>query len=256
MTCRRIVLLAGEGATTPIAYNFLKTHFGLVKTVIEGSGSRREFLKRRTKRLGVFTVAGQILFQLLVASILCKTSRKRVAEIIKGYNLSERPIPGEERYSVSSVNSDECLRLLQQLKPDVVVVFGTRILSKKILQGINAPFINIHAGITPRYRGCHGAYWALVNGDGEHCGVTVHMVDAGIDTGSILAQETVPVTAKDNFATYPYLQIAIGLNLLRNAIQGIERGEGPVIENGLNSALWFHPTLWGYLWNRVCAGVK
>ena len=41
----------------------------------------------------------------------------------------------------------------------------------------------MHAGITPQYRGVHGGYWAVVNNDPEHCGVTIHFVDKGIDTG-------------------------------------------------------------------------
>jgi methionyl-tRNA formyltransferase len=46
----------------------------------------------------------------------------------------------------------------------------------------------VHAGITPRYRGTHGGYWVLLNNDPGHCGVTIHLVDPGIDTGSIVAR--------------------------------------------------------------------
>lgn len=227
MPFERIVLLAGKKDTTPIVYNFLKRHFSVVKVVIEEPGSRRVFLKRRIKRLGLFTVAGQILFRLLIVNALCRTSKKRVAEIVRRYDLSDTPIPSQEVCFVPSVNSDECFKLLQGLNPDIVVVCGTGIISKKILPGIGAPLINIHAGITPRYRGCHGAYWALVNRDVEHCGVTVHLVDAGIDTGAVLAQEKISVTRKDNFPTYPYLQLAVGLDLLKEVIQGIARGKRP-----------------------------
>jgi methionyl-tRNA formyltransferase len=40
---------------------------------------------------------------------------------------------------------------------------------------INSKFVNIHVGITPKYRGVHGTYWALVNNDVENSGVTVHL---------------------------------------------------------------------------------
>jgi methionyl-tRNA formyltransferase len=136
------------------------------------------------------------------------------------------------------------------------VVHGTRIISKKVLQSVNVPFINIHAGITPRYRGSHGAYWALANNDKENCGVTVHLVDAGIDTGNILFQENIPITAKDNFATYGYLQLAVGLKLLQKALNELFEGKMEVKKNDLDSALWHHPTLWGYLCKRISKAVK
>ncbi len=75
-------------------------------------------------------------------------------------------------------------------------------------------------------------------------------------TGNILAQATIPYTAKDNFITYPYLQLAEGLQLLKTVIEEMKKGERPAVKNDLNSALWHHPTLWGYLWKRISRGVK
>jgi folate-dependent phosphoribosylglycinamide formyltransferase PurN len=96
----------------------------------------------------------------------------------------------------------------------------------------------------------------LYNNDAAHCGVTVHLVDAGIDTGNVLAQAQIPFTRKDNFSTYPYLQLAEGLVLLKEVILRMEKGERPVVHNQLDSALWHHPTLWGYVWKRLTKGVR
>ena len=256
MPFERIVLLAGKWDTTPIVYHFLEEHMGVHGFIMEESVSKKEFLKKRIKKLGWLSVGGQLLFQLLVAKPLRRLSQKRIEEIKKEYGLKDAALETGKAQAVSSVNSEDCLRLLQELQPDLVIVHGTRIISKKILQGINAPFINIHAGITPRYRGSHGAYWALANGDPAHCGVTVHFVDAGIDTGNILAQKKIPVSRKDNFVTYPYIQLAEGLNLLQKVVGELERGERPVVSNQLNSALWHHPTIWGYWYKRITKGVK
>ncbi|RZK35168.1 MAG: formyl transferase, partial [Hymenobacter sp.] len=149
--------------------------------------------------------------------------------------------------AVPSVNSPECIALLQELQPDVVVVNGTRIIGKKVLASVPCPFLNTHAGITPLYRGVHGGYWALANNDPSHCGVSVHLVDTGIDTGGILYQALIAPTAEDNFTTYPLLQLAAGLPLLargvRDALAGtLRRRPAPVGE----SRLWSHPTLSEY----------
>lgn len=256
MQFERIVLLAGKWDTTPIVYHFLQKHFHVDKLIIEEGVPRKEFLKKRVKKLGLANVAGQVLFQLIVAKPLSKISKKRIGAIKKEYNLDGSPIPKHQVIEVSSVNAQECLEQLKAVQPDLVIVHGTRIISKKILLEVNATFINIHAGITPRYRGSHGAYWALANNDKENCGVTVHLVDAGIDTGNVLAQGAIPYTKQDNFVTYPYLQLAEGLKLLKEVIEKLERDEKPVVKNVLDSALWHHPTLWSYLWKRITKGVK
>lgn len=256
MPFEQIVLLAGEWDTTPVVYHFLQKYFHVDKVIIEEGMPRKEFLKKRVKKLGMVNVAGQILFQLLIAKPLSKLSKKRIDTIKKEYGLNSSAIPQQEVVEVISVNAPECLDQLKALHPDLVIVHGTRIISKKLLQNFNATFINIHAGITPRYRGSHGAYWALANNDKDNCGVTVHLVDAGIDTGNVLAQTIIPHTKEDNFVTYPYLQLAEGLKLLKDVIEKLERNEKPVVKNDLDSALWHHPTLWGYLWKRITKGVK
>ncbi len=70
----------------------------------------------------------------------------------------------------------------------MVLVVGTRIISRKVLVAVAAPFINYHDGITPKYRGIHGGYWASAQSDLANFGVTVHLVDPGIDTGEVLYQ--------------------------------------------------------------------
>lgn len=256
MPFNRIVLLAGEWDTTPIVYNFLQESLPVQKVIIEQPVPRIKFLKNRIRKLGWIEVAGQVLFQLLISKPLARASKKRITEILQAYRLSTKPIPSNTIVCVSSVNDNESLLQLQQLKPDLVIVHGTRIISNKILQAVDAPFINIHAGITPRYRGSHGAYWALANNDAQHCGVTVHLVDPGIDTGNILAQTLIPYTKKDNFITYPYLQLAEGLLSSIKVIHELSNERLPRLMSKLDSKLWYHPTLWSYLYTFLIKGIK
>lgn len=257
MQNKRLVLLAGQWDTTPIVYNFLQKHFDVAHVVMEQPVSKKIFLKNRAKRLGFMIVIGQILFSALVAKPMRRLSNKRVREILTQYSLNKTIIPAEKTTNVVSVNSQESMNKLKSLQPDLIVVHGTRIISKKVLTSLTGTsFLNIHAGITPRYRGSHGAYWALLNNDKENCGVTVHLVDAGIDTGNILQQKEILPTTKDNFTTYPYLQLAEGLLLLKQVIPEVLHCTIRPQKNTLDSRLWHHPTLWGYLYNRLRRGVK
>ena len=117
----------------------------------------------------------------------------------------------------------------------------------------------MHAGITPRYRGVHGGYWALAEHHPEWVGTTVHLVDPGIDTGGILAQTTFEVSGEDTIATYPDLHLVHGLPLLGAQTDKLLSGTElepvpPHIATG--SRLYYHPTLWGYMWRRWRDGVR
>lgn len=253
----RVALLAGAGESTNIIYHGLLRSFDLAGVVIEAPVPRGEFLKKRIKRLGISKVAGQILFRGLVVPSLRWSSRRRIRQILEDAGLDRRAIPEAQVTRVASVNSRQAIEALRRLQPDVVVVNGTRIISADVLNAVPAKFINTHAGITPLYRGVHGAYWALVENDRPRCGVTVHLVDTGIDTGKILGQAVITPTADDNFVTYAYLQLAEGVSLLRRAVGDALAGNlafQPPPEG--KSRLWSHPTIFEYLAHRKKAGVK
>lgn len=253
-----VVLLAGQHDTTWFVYNALKDHFSIDKVILEsGGGSRKKFLQRRIKRLGYWVVAGQVLFVLLCSKWLRKEASKRIEDIKQKMDLDDREDKSSRVVPVTSVNSEICREELQKASPKVVIVNGTGIIGKKTLQCTDAIFINTHVGITPEYRGVHGGYWALACNDREHCGVTVHLVDTGIDTGNVLYQATVDPEPADNFMSYPYLQYGAAIPILKKAVQDALSGSlSPIKREGVSSKLWYHPTLWFYLHKRWFKGVR
>jgi len=254
---KKIIILGGDGYSTKVFYNYLKNDFNIDLVVIEGREDSKKFIKRRIQRLGFFTVFGQLLFSLLISLPLGISSKKRIEEILRNNNLSLDPIPENKIKRVSSVNAKSCIHILKEREPDLILLSGTRIVSKKVLESVDCGFINVHAGITPKYRGVHGSYWAKVNKDEENNGVTIHFVDKGIDTGGIIKQSKINPGSKDNFQTYPYLQLAEGMKGLKNeVINDYFTGNAIVKTNNLESKLWYHPTIWKYLYHRIVNGVK
>ena len=251
---KRIVILAGDRDTTPVVYHALAREYEVVRVVIEDGVGVHKLLKWRLKRSGFWSVFGQGLFIVFVMPFLRREAKSRIQEIMSEYGFSAEPIPHEKVAPVSSVNTDEARHIIMAANPDVVVVHGTRIIGKKTLQEVGVPFINIHAGITPRYRGGHGGYWALVESDPARCGVTVHMIDEGIDTGRILAQAPIMPGPDDNFCTYPWLQLGAGLQLLMHSLE--EQPATMIPHKGDESLTWEHPTIWGYMRARYKYGVK
>lgn len=253
-----LVLLAVDGESTRIIFNALKrSGFNIARVIIEDKISTPQFLRRRIQTLGLIIVIGQILFRACVVTFLNLTSRHRLAEIKKEFDLDATPIPETCISTVSSVNSEATIELLQSLNPSAILINGTRIISSKVLNSLPSKFLNMHAGITPLYRGVHGAYWALVEGQPQRCGVTVHLVDSGIDTGGILGQEVIVPIARDNFVTYPLLQLAAGLPILKESLQAVLEQRIFIKPAPLGrSKLWSHPTLWEYIGHYLRRGIK
>ncbi|WP_299523354.1 formyl transferase [Winogradskyella sp.] len=254
---KKIIMLTGGGPSTTFMYNGIKDSFDISTVILEEGSSIKKFIKRRIKRLGYIKVFGQLLFQTTIPKILHRISQKRIKEIMSEYNLEDNKIPDSVILNVTSVNSSDCIEFLKKEKPDLIIVNGTRIISKKVLNCTDAIFINTHAGITPKYRGVHGGYWALANNDRDNCGVSVHLVDSGIDTGGVLFQENISPIKKDNFSTYPYLQIGEGILLMKKAITKFMSDELKEVSPRVSeSTLWYHPTIWYYLSKRIFKGVR
>ena len=256
MEKHKIVLIGGKGKSTNAVFHYLDSNFGLYKTIIEKNENRIIFLRRRVKKLGIKAVIGQLLFQSLVTPILIISSRQRRQKIIDSYNLRFDKIPENKFLNVKSINSISTIAMLKELKPDLIIVNGTRIISNKVINSVDCRLINIHAGITPKYRGVHGAYWAMVNKDYNNIGVTVHYIDTGIDTGQIICQAKIQPKINDNFCTYPLLQLSEGLIILKIAI--VNYFNNNIITQPLftESFIWSHPTIWEYLYNRLINHVK
>lgn len=248
----RVVLLGGDGESTRIVFHALARRFPGLTVVLEPPVPRRQLLARRVRKLGPATVAGQLLFMAAVLPRLRRAGQARVDEICRAHGLDRAPFPEDRVVRVPSVNTDAAREALRRLDPAVVVVNGTRIIGRQTLGAVPAPFINLHAGITPLYRGVHGGWWALAEGRPELAGSTVHLVDEGVDTGTVLAQATFVPHPADSFATYPYLHLAVGIPPLADAVAAALRGElDPRPHPALPSRLRTHPTLWQYARTRL-----
>ena len=255
----RILLLASrDDPAKDMVYNAINPLHEISLVILEKPVSKTNMIKRRVKKLGFIKVLGQLAFQTLVVKGLTALSKKRRNELLKTLQLDTTKIPAEKVKHADTVNDDVCIEYIRTFQPDLILVKGTRIISKKILECTNAPFINMHVGITPRYRGVHGAYWALANNDRQNAGTTIHYVDAGIDTGNVIAQQRIEISAKDNFVTYPLIQIAAGIELLKEVIPQVISGNKKTlaVTEKSGSRLWYHPTIWYYLRRRIFNGVK
>ena len=90
---------------------------------------------------------------------------------------------------------------LRTATPDILLSAAHRHLIRESELGI-ARFgtVGLHPALLPRYRGSHPLWWALHNGESE-AGLTLYVLDTGIDTGPILGQVCVPIEPGDTFGS-------------------------------------------------------
>ncbi len=250
-TSKKIILLGTDNPTTWIVYNHLISQFGLFPAFIEKPASRFKLLKNRIQKLGLLAVFDQLMFILALRPFINRRSNQRIKQICHTLGLEVTMPLTPSIQPIESVNSESFRKLLVELNPDIVIINGTRIIGQKTLGATAAKIINTHHGITPAYRGAHGAYWALYHNDQENCGVTVHLVDAGIDTGNIIGTAKIEPANEDSFATYPYLQTAVALPILSKTIGDIANRNLKDKPVSGTSAVWYHPGFSQYIRGRL-----
>jgi phosphoribosylglycinamide formyltransferase-1 len=109
--------------------------------------------------------------------------------------------PGKFRTKLDEEAERFYVHRLQGAQVDLVVLAGfMRILKGEFLRAFPQRVINIHPSLLPAFPGLESWKQALDYGV-KVTGVTVHFIDAGMDTGPIIAQEAVPVLPGDTSAT-------------------------------------------------------
>ncbi|KQM59727.1 MULTISPECIES: phosphoribosylglycinamide formyltransferase [unclassified Agreia] len=92
---------------------------------------------------------------------------------------------------------DELLEQIRVWNPDLVVCAGfMRILPPRVVSALSPFLINTHPALLPAFPGAHAVRDALAAGAAQ-TGVTVHIVDEGVDTGPVIVQEVVAIEADD-----------------------------------------------------------
>jgi phosphoribosylglycinamide formyltransferase-1 len=105
--------------------------------------------------------------------------------------------PGKFRTKLEPEIEQEIVRSLQEVGVELVVLAGfMRVIKQVLLSAFAGNIINIHPSLLPKFPGLE-AWTQALNAHEQVTGCTVHYVDAGVDTGQILAQQTVPILAND-----------------------------------------------------------
>ena len=124
-----------------------------------------------------------------------------------------------------SIRTDDFLRELRELGPDIIIVaaYG-KILPKSVLDLPELGCINVHASLLPKYRGAAPVNWAIARGE-KVTGVTIMRMDEGMDTGDMLLAREVPIGDDDTGETLSVKLSAAGAELLVQSLDCLREGD-------------------------------
>ncbi|WP_446008354.1 formyltransferase family protein [Candidatus Electrothrix sp.] len=86
----------------------------------------------------------------------------------------------------NTLNDPVVVEMLKKSKPDIVVFTGGGLIRSDVLENSGAGVLNCHMGVLPQYRGMDVVEWPLLEDNFDEIGMTVHLMDKGVDTGDIL----------------------------------------------------------------------
>lgn len=135
-----------------------------------------------------------------------------------------------------SLRSEEVQREFAALGVDaaIVVAYGL-ILPHQILDAPRLGCLNIHASLLPRWRGAAPIHRAIMAGDSE-TGVCIMQMEAGLDTGPVLAREAVKITPEDTTATLHDRLSTMGARLIVEALDRLPLPAIPQSTDGVTYA--------------------
>lgn len=125
-------------------------------------------------------------------------------------------------YQPRRIREPEAVEKMRALSPEVIVVvaFG-QIIPQEILDMPKYGCINVHASLLPKYRGAAPIQWAVLNGE-EKSGVTIMRMDAGLDTGDMLAKAEVVLDREETAGSLFDKLSSCGASLLAETLPTLE----------------------------------
>jgi methionyl-tRNA formyltransferase len=141
-------------------------------------------------------------------------------------------------FQPDKIRNEENRSLVEELHPDFLVAaaYG-QILPGWLLQTARVMAINVHASLLPQYRGAAPIPWAILNGD-TVTGITTMVVQETLDTGAILLQEEVPISAIMTAGELSAVLSEVGATLLIQTLDGLQKNTIKPVDQDESRVSW------------------
>jgi len=217
MKCSNLLCRVLQHETDHLNGVLMIDHINPVKTVFIGNGSLG------TPTLARMTSDPQFEFQAAITSVDRIAGRKNE---LKPTEISQEASNlGVNIIKVADINSEESLKILQKLSPELIVLadFG-QILNKKLIDLPKYGILNIHPSLLPKYRGSSPVVSALLSGE-KKTGVSIIKLSDKVDAGDILSQIHIKIRPRETAETLKERLSEIGADLLAETVPYYLAGE-------------------------------
>ena len=139
------------------------------------------------------------------------------------------------------IDGGDIVKTIREIAPDILVISSYRnILGDHVLDLAKLGAINLHMAPLPKYRGAHPENWALINGENQ-MGYTVHYLDEGIDTGDIIAQDSVSILDEDDILSLTFKLASVAPKLLIKVLEDMQLGIINRVSQDESQATYYRP---------------
>lgn len=122
------------------------------------------------------------------------------------------------------INSKETLNILQTEQPQIIILFGSSLIGREIMDHFPNSILNLHVGLSGQYRGSSCNFWPIYDGRLDCLGATLLRINAGIDTGEILAQESIDIEEGDTEQHLMGKSLILGVDLTIQVVHQLLKG--------------------------------
>jgi folate-dependent phosphoribosylglycinamide formyltransferase PurN len=186
---------------------------------------RRAWTRARVRRTASLGLLACLVFGPLNLARIAWWRLRALGGVGAGRSLGEvcaaRRIPCT---TVTSANAREFADRLRALDVDVLLHQSPEILRSDVLRAPKIGVLNRHLSALPAYRGAWPVFWQFVNGEPD-LGITMHLVDDGIDTGPVVAQLTLDRRPNETLMSAHERLFARAVELTKEAMARLARGE-------------------------------
>lgn len=213
--------------------NNLPSHIKVVGAIVlEQSpfGKRMSFMQRARETIDIFGY--RFFARYSVKYLIRKLGGKSVRKVFEQRGI---PITQVEK----SINDNKVLKTIKSYNPDIIVsIASNQIFKKKLLTLPQKGCINLHTALLPKYRGLMPVFWAMKNNE-EKIGVSVFLMDEGVDSGPIIVQRVLPIEKDDTMEQVIKKTKHVGMQAIIEVLEKMDSGDYELMENDASQSTYF-----------------
>lgn len=194
----RLVMITSDGPEHHYVANRILDDFDLEAIIVDRGlpQGRADRIRYLVDRYTVRQLVSRLLLRVTSALLRDNVRRRRALLEVFGDEARGFSRPDLVR-EVDGINTDEGRSAVREASPDLLLIYGTGIVGRRVLSMASDTALNLHTGMSPEYRGADCAFWPLYNHEFDLVGATIHQCTPRVDGGAIYARERADLRPDD-----------------------------------------------------------